>query len=98
MSRPSTIYAAILAEHGNADERYPRPLTCDVCCERPVKRVSWDKPLFTPDRMIVWYVTEDDPLPEGWQVIEDPTYHYKMTYCPACYEDRAEGKELEFDY
>lgn len=94
MPRPTTIYAAILAEHGNADEQYPRPLTCDVCCARP-DHTKWDR---NGDPAGYWYITESDPLPEGWQVITDPTYKHSLTMCPSCYADCAEGRELELDY
>lgn len=93
MPRQTTIYAAILGEHGNADESYPRPLTCYVCGERYGKWV-----MHNPGPDYLWYWPESAPLPAGWQEITSDVPPAKMVYCPSCYEDRAEGRELTYDY
>lgn len=89
-----TITNAILAEHGNhdRDQYYPEPLTCHECCARPRAHESWDD---NDDLIGYWYVTTDDPLPDGWVVLTDPTYHFSTTLCQSCIQRRRDEDEIQ---
>lgn len=104
MTHPSTITNAILAQNGNhdPDEYYPAPLTCTECCARPdIYVMATGNVIETPKNrwsswrpeMKFYYVTTDDPLPDGWVTRTNEQWGFTSTLCPACVERVKHGDE-----